>query len=476
MIQHEMQLHRPQGIRTLPPPHARAQRQSPPQSPLPHNGSCLVILPYSRSAFRGTYFNAPDQEVNTCECTSFFMSPGDPEACLCGHPARYHGPGPRQPTEGDLDAESSDSRPRSRAEDILAAGGPGTYLPPVPLFPQPYSARRKSSPLSAFAPESNQSPRASTGVSSPVYHYHHIPQQQQLQQAHQQCPAQITAILARLSTLETQLTSTTHELNHLSATQRHLTHAYNRLSTHTNNLSQELELIITKRGESARESLDLEVLVQRQKKMADDVDKINQALEALDERTEDLEFHSEDFERWMTEVNGRSSTGGVRGIKTEDDGETRDNIRRRDDGNSHNHYTIKSVHVKIEDSQQQQQNERPRTKPTLSLITSSSPSAAPMSSLNGNKSTSLTSTAMTQQQQQQQQQQQVTVIAPSTPPMVIHSTNSTNSTPSSSCKRRRSDSGVSQQQIPCLPSPPLSHGDIQLCVNKRSRTSQVLSA
>ena len=164
MIQHEMQPHRPQDVRTLPPPQARV-----PRPPLPHNGSCLVILPYSRSAFRGTYFNAPDQEVNTCECTSFFMSPGDPEACLCGHPARYHGPGPRQPAEGELDAGSSDGRPRSRAADILAAGGPGTYVPPVPLFPQPYSARRKSSPLSAAAPESNQSPRASTGVSSPVY-------------------------------------------------------------------------------------------------------------------------------------------------------------------------------------------------------------------------------------------------------------------------------------------------------------------
>lgn len=83
-------------------------------------------------------------------------------------------------------------------------------------------------------------------------------------------------------------------------------------------MSEEIDLIIGKSGESARESLDLELLTQKQRKLTDDIEKIKSVVEGLDERTEDLEFRHDDLEKLITEkdqkkisVNGRPGSKGM---------------------------------------------------------------------------------------------------------------------------------------------------------------------
>ncbi|KAF8470563.1 hypothetical protein BDZ91DRAFT_541915 [Kalaharituber pfeilii] len=209
------------------------------------SGDCMVILPFSRSAFRGTQHNGPSK----CECSSFFMSPGDPSYCLCGHPASCH-----SPKASASESSSKDSSP---------------YIPPISAYTGPSIA----SPFSV----------------------------QNLSRSQLSENDQNAAILARLTTLEQLLTSEIHARQVLQENQKYIQMSYQRLSQHCRCLSDEIDLIIAKSGEAARELLDLEVLNQRQRKMAEDIERIKGAIEGLDERTEDLEFRSEDLEKWVDE-------------------------------------------------------------------------------------------------------------------------------------------------------------------------------
>lgn len=242
--------HHPHHIRSL-------REEQPTQENMERSGDCMVILPFSRSAFRGSQHAGP----NKCECSSFFMSPGDPNTCLCGHPASCHNP---KPTGSETSA-SNESSP---------------YMPPISMFTHGYSGGELSPPASVqypSPPRSNSQPSCHQEDSlSPV-------------------------ILARLAQLEKLLTNEIHARQILQENQKYIQLTQQRLSQHCRCLSEEIDLIITKSGESARESLDLEVLNQRQKKMADDIERIKSAIEGLDQRTEDLDFRYEDLEKWVEE-------------------------------------------------------------------------------------------------------------------------------------------------------------------------------
>ena len=229
----------------------------------------MVILPFSRSAFRGSQHAGP----NKCECSSFFMSPGDPSACLCGHPASCHNPKP----SGSEASSSNESSP---------------YMPPISMFTQGYAGPMLSPPASV---QHHPSPPRSDSHS-----YHH------------QDDALTPAILARLARLEKLLTSEIQARQILQENQKFIQLSQQRLSQHCRCLSEEIDLIITKSGESARESLDFEVLNQRQKKMADDIEGIKIALEGLDERAEDLEFRNDDLEKWVEEEKEERRVGSGR--------------------------------------------------------------------------------------------------------------------------------------------------------------------
>ncbi|RPB24119.1 hypothetical protein L211DRAFT_207919 [Terfezia boudieri ATCC MYA-4762] len=245
--QHHHQSHQ---ARSLP-------EERPKQDNMDKSGDCMVILPFSRSAFRGSQHAGP----NKCECSSFFMSPGDPSACLCGHPASCHNPNP----SGSESSSSNESSP---------------YMPPISMFTQGYAEPMLSPPASVQYPSP---PRSDS------HSYHH------------QEDALTPVILTRLARLEKLLTSEIQARQILQENQKHIQLTQQRLSQHFRYLSEEIDLIITKSGESARETLDFEVLNQRQKKMADDIEGIQIALEGLDERTEDLEFRNDDLEKWVEE-------------------------------------------------------------------------------------------------------------------------------------------------------------------------------
>lgn len=236
------------------PHHIRSPpEEEPTQENMERSGECLVILPFSRSAFRGSQHAGP----NKCECSSFFMSPGDPNSCLCGHPAGCHSTKSPEP-----ESPSNESSP---------------YIAPVSTFQQGYAGPMPSPPASVQHP------------SPPPNSHHH------------QDNALTPVILARLTQLEKLLTSEIHARQLLQENQKYIQLTQQRLSQHCRCLSEEIDLIIAKSGESARESLDLEVLNQRQKKMTEDIERMKGALEGLDERTEDLEFRNDDLEKWVEE-------------------------------------------------------------------------------------------------------------------------------------------------------------------------------
>ncbi|KAF8418830.1 hypothetical protein EV426DRAFT_306452 [Tirmania nivea] len=241
--------------------------ERPGQDSMDRSGDCMVILPFSRSAFRGSQHAGP----NKCECSSFFMSPGDPSACLCGHPASCHNPKP----SGSEASSSNESSP---------------YMQPIPMSTQGYAGPMLSPPASVQHPSPPQNDS----------HFYH------------QEDALTPVILARLARLEKLLTSEIQARHILQDNQKYIQLTQQRLSQHCRCLSEEIDLIITKSGESARESLDLEVLNQRQKKMADDVEVIKIALEGLDERTEDLEFRNDDLEKWVEEEKEETRVGSGR--------------------------------------------------------------------------------------------------------------------------------------------------------------------
>jgi len=248
--------------------HISLPEERPRQDNMDRSGDCMVILPFSRSAFRGSQHAGP----NKCECSSFFMSPGDPNACLCGHPASCHSPKP----SGSEASSSNESSP---------------YMPPISMFSQGYTGPLLSPPVSVQHPSP---PRSES------HSYHH------------QEDAFTPAILARLARLEKLLTSEIQARQILQENQKYIQLTQQRLSQHCRYLSEEIDLIITKSGESVRESLDFEVLNQRQKKMADDIEGIKITLEGLDERTEDLEFRNDDLEKLVEEEKEERRVGSGR--------------------------------------------------------------------------------------------------------------------------------------------------------------------
>ena len=236
------------------------------QDSMDRSGDCMAILPFSRSAFRGSQ----NIGANKCECNSFFMSPGDPNACLCGHPASCHSPR----LSGSEAPSSNESSP---------------YIPPI----------------------------SSSILSPPASIQHSSPQQNSSYLQHQD-NALTPVVLARLSQLERLLTSEIQARHLLQENQKYIQLTQQKLSHHCRCLSDEIDLIIGKSGESARESLDLEVLTQKQRKLADDIERIKSVVEGLDERTEDLEFRHDDLEKLMTDkdqkkvgVHGRPNSNGV---------------------------------------------------------------------------------------------------------------------------------------------------------------------
>jgi len=148
------------------------------------------------------------------------------------------------------------------------------------------------------------SPPASIQHSSPLWSDSHS--------YHHQEDAITQTILARLAQLEKLLSSEIQARQILQENQKYIQGTQQRLSQHCRCLSEEIDLIITKSGESARESLDLEVLNQRQKKMADDIESMKSAIEGLDERAEDLEFRNDDLEKWVEEEKEERRTGAGR--------------------------------------------------------------------------------------------------------------------------------------------------------------------
>ena len=257
------------------------------QDNMDRSGDCMVILPFSRSAFRGSQHAGP----NKCECNSFFMSPGDPSLCLCGHPASCHSP----TSSGSEVSSSNESSP---------------YMPPISMFTQRYAGPLFSPPPSVQHPSP---PRNDS------YSYHH------------QEDALTPVILARLAQLEKLLTSEIQARQILQENQKYIQVTQQRLSQHCRYLSEEIDLIITKSGEFARESLDLEVLNQRQKKMADDIERMKAAFEGLDERTEDLEFRNDDLEKWIEEDKEERRMGSGRvGSERDEEVASKASIQKED--------------------------------------------------------------------------------------------------------------------------------------------------
>lgn len=233
------------------------------QDSMDRSGDCMATLPFSQSAFRGNQ----NIGANKCECNSFFMSPGDPNACLCGHPASCHSPR----FSGSEAPSSNESSP---------------YTPPI-----------SGSILSPPATAQHSSPQQN---GSYIYHQDN------------------SGVLARLTQLERLLTSEIQARHLLQENQKYIQLTQQRLTQHCRCLSEEIDLMIGKSGESARESLDLEVITQKQRKLADDIERIKSVVEGLDERTEDLEFRHDDLEKLITDkdqkkmsANGRPDSKGM---------------------------------------------------------------------------------------------------------------------------------------------------------------------